>query len=174
MTPEEKKEAQLERHREYYRENKDKWTARQSTPEWHEKNRAKAKKNREGRTPEQQAAYLDYQRNYRATNREALRQKNRERAKQYTAEEKLDWALRQYGLTAETFKRMTEEQGGRCAICRRQPDEQKRLVVDHCHTTGRVRGLLCGQCNCMLGNAKDNTDTLKQAIHYLEVPHNDN
>lgn len=55
-----------------------------------------------------------------------------------------------YGLTHEQFASMLEKQGGVCVICR-GTDKTRSLAVDHCHVTGRVRGLLCGTCNTALG-----------------------
>lgn len=56
--------------------------------------------------------------------------------------------LRRYGLNNAQVAEATLRQGGRCALCRRKKAD---LVVDHDHATGRVRGLLCGQCNTLLG-----------------------
>lgn len=70
-----------------------------------------------------------------------------------------------YGLTAKQFDDMVQAQGGRCAICRAEPDG--RLHVDHCHDTKVVRGLLCGFCNRMLGMAKDSPEVLRRAADYL-------
>ena len=53
-----------------------------------------------------------------------------------------------YGLTLDQLDAMAHAQDGRCAICEETP--QRRLVVDHCHTSGRVRGLLCHRCNVQL------------------------
>jgi hypothetical protein len=59
-------------------------------------------------------------------------------------------------------------QGGSCKICKTHESNLKRkLFVDHCHTTGSVRGLLCQSCNTMIGNAKDNILVLQAAINYL-------
>lgn len=52
-----------------------------------------------------------------------------------------------HGLTAEAYDEMYEKQQGRCFLCERE----RKLVIDHCHTTGRVRGLLCNGCNIGLG-----------------------
>lgn len=57
---------------------------------------------------------------------------------------------KRYGVTAEQFERMVNEQGGACAICGTIPT-RRRLDVDHNHETGQVRGLLCMQCNTALG-----------------------
>jgi len=73
-----------------------------------------------------------------------------------------------YGITLQDYNNMFKEQGGCCAICgKHQTDTAKRLYVDHCHTSGKVRQLLCQQCNSMLGFAKDNTRTLEAAIKYI-------
>jgi len=77
--------------------------------------------------------------------------------------------LAQYGLTEEGFDELLKSQNGVCAICGKSRSEMKsNLVVDHDHKTGKVRGLLCVQCNTSLGNLKDNTDLLKKAAEYLE------
>ena len=45
----------------------------------------------------------------------------------------------------------------------------KRLAVDHCHKTGKIRGLLCSTCNLMIGNAYDNPEILRSGANYLEA-----
>ena len=62
-----------------------------------------------------------------------------------------------------------EAQNGRCAIC--NGTRRQRLSVDHCHKTGRVRGLLCRMCNGrLLTSARDNPEVLRNAANYLEDP----
>lgn len=70
-----------------------------------------------------------------------------------------------YGLTNEQYDEMLLVQNGVCAICG-QTDKRKRLAVDHCHDTGRIRGLLCSQCNVAIG-ALHNQDLLDNAAEYL-------
>lgn len=70
---------------------------------------------------------------------------------------------RKYGLTRADFEAMMKVQGGSCAICR----TSTKLVVDHCHESGRVRGLLCSNCNTGLGMFGDDTSRLGGAIEYL-------
>ena len=72
---------------------------------------------------------------------------------------------RTYGITLEERDAMILEQDSRCAIC---TTELTTPCVDHCHTTGEVRGILCHNCNLFLGNAKDNVTTLENAITYLK------
>lgn len=71
-----------------------------------------------------------------------------------------------YGLTPEAFEEMLSAQNNLCSICH-DPFNEKGPHVDHDHTTGAVRGLLCGHCNLMLGHARDNVETLTRAIEYL-------
>jgi len=71
---------------------------------------------------------------------------------------------RTYGLTEDDIKRMREAQGGRCAICREANAEH----VDHDHKTGRVRGLLCFNCNGALGQFRDRTELMQRAVVYLD------
>jgi peptide methionine sulfoxide reductase MsrB len=64
---------------------------------------------------------------------------------------------------------MVEEQGGLCAICQKPYDwETSALYIDHCHTTGKVRGLLCRNCNKGLGHFFDDVANLARAIEYLK------
>jgi hypothetical protein len=67
----------------------------------------------------------------------------------------------------QTVESMKAEQGGKCAIC---PNllEGRNCHVDHCHTTGRVRALLCSGCNLMLGHAKETPERLRAGADYLE------
>lgn len=73
-----------------------------------------------------------------------------------------------YGITAEEYDRMLAEQGGVCAICHR-PQTGKRLAVDHDHSTGAVRKLLCVACNVSLGALGEDVERLMAAISYIET-----
>lgn len=75
-------------------------------------------------------------------------------------------ALRRvYGLQPEDYTRMYEEQGGVCAVCRR--DYGPVLDVDHDHDTGEVRGLLCGPCNRALGLLQDSPEVVRSLAGYI-------
>lgn len=86
---------------------------------------------------------------------------NKDRARAYSIK-----AL--YGIGPEDYRSMLVQQNHSCKICKTHENNLKRrLFVDHCHETGKVRGLLCQYCNTMLGNAKDNVLVLQSAIAYL-------
>lgn len=73
---------------------------------------------------------------------------------------------RRYGLSLADFRALQARQGNVCAICRRPA---RMLCIDHCHVTGRVRGLLCRKCNSALGLYDDDPRLLHAAIEYLEA-----
>lgn len=73
-----------------------------------------------------------------------------------------------YGITTEQYEQMLTDQNGVCKICK-GPDNGpwNCFAVDHCHKTGRVRGLLCAKCNKGLGQFNDDPALLKSAAEYL-------
>lgn len=77
--------------------------------------------------------------------------------------------MKQYGISVEHYEQEREQQQHRCKICLAHEDTQphKRLYVDHCHTTGKYRGLLCQKCNTGLGMFKDSVESLNNAIEYI-------
>ena len=99
-------------------------------------------------------------------------QRRREYHASLTPEQKKQKAIAQrigdyrriYGLPDELAKQLANNREGVCQIC----GETKFLVVDHCHASGVVRGLLCQQCNSVLGYAKDKINVLQNAIKYLQ------
>ena len=80
-----------------------------------------------------------------------------------------------YGITLDEYKTMLDNQHGCCAICKVKENNALfganrtlNFAVDHCHTTGKVRGLLCNQCNRGLGMFKDDIKILVKALEYLQ------
>lgn len=114
-----------------------------------------------------------YRRQYRINNPDNLEQERaRNRAyrnAQYlaaAAAEKHRRTLTRYRLTVAQWDTLLVSQQGRCAACTvplREPQ------VDHCHETGAIRGLLCGNCNSALGHAKDDIERLRALIDYLTL-----
>ncbi len=82
----------------------------------------------------------------------------------------MDKILKQnFGITIEEYQNIFDSQSGACAICKRHQSFFKtRLNVDHRHSDGLVRGLLCGNCNRGIGFLEDSSEYLKSAINYLE------
>jgi hypothetical protein len=80
---------------------------------------------------------------------------------------------RRYGLSLEEYEDIKKSQKGVCFICK-ETNGEKPLAVDHCHKTGKVRGLLCCKCNRALGYFKDSVINLKKAISYLEKSREEN
>jgi hypothetical protein len=76
---------------------------------------------------------------------------------------------RNYGITLDEHTQMYENQNGVCAICKGVGDGKwKKLCVDHDHETGKVRQLLCRNCNMVLGQVRDNVNLLEEMIKYLQ------
>lgn len=75
--------------------------------------------------------------------------------------------FRTYGLTEQQFNALLKSQDYKCKICRKPQNDE--INVDHCHRTGKVRGLLCNKCNAGLGQFSDDVATIKSAIDYLEI-----
>jgi hypothetical protein len=87
--------------------------------------------------------------------------KYKESRKYYTIE-------KLYGLTKNTYLSMLHEQKNMCKICDCELKNDKKTHVDHCHKTGKVRGLLCSDCNGILGKVNDNIFILMKCIDYLK------
>ena len=133
-------------------------------------------------TPEK---YLKQKKQYYVDNQEAIlsqkasyyhRNKSKIRAKQTTyrksakgkATSKRLSLEKNYGISIEKYNTLFTAQNGNCAICGvNRAQLSQDLSVDHCHTSNKVRGLLCASCNSGLGYFKDNHSNLKKAAEYL-------
>lgn len=111
----------------------------------------------------------NYYNNKNTTNK--LDPQCKECRKTYYSTEKMNkyFIKSKYGMTVEEYDILSEKQGGVCAICGKPEPDQKRsrLCIDHDHETGKVRGLLCSQCNFALGNFNDDISSLLKAAEYL-------
>lgn len=137
-------------------ENEKSWTrerAREFQRQWRAKHPGKAAQYaREWRlkNPEKER---EQRRRYREKNREVYR------ARQYAGK-----IRRKYGLTVEKYQELWTAQSGVCAVCALVPAQ----VVDHRHSDGQIRGLLCHKCNTALGLLNENLSSLAAAIEYLK------
>ena len=141
--------------------------------EWRRQNADRVREHAAAYRKKNKAKISASARRWREENREELLAKkrayytnNKERHKAATRRSALK---RQYGITHEQFEVMLTAQDHRCANpgCRTDNPGGKGWHVDHCHATGRVRGILCNHCNLMLGYARDNPKALLGAAEYL-------
>ena len=136
----------------WYRQNKAR--ARAASVRWEEKNRT-------GRN--------SYRVKLRKKNGEATRQRearwrenNPDKVRAGYTKHRLK---KKFNLTPEEYQEMFDLQGQRCLICK---CSEGMFCIDHCHATKVIRGILCRDCNLLLGMAKDNPNTLRAAIIYLK------
>lgn len=136
------------------------------------------------------AKYLEYLRKYKKIYREKNLKRLKEESNQWNKEnpekhrqsqkkyfdnhKEKEWERgrriklkRDYNLTLEQYNQMFVDQNGVCDICKENPSKGKQLCVDHDHNTGKVRGLLCNNCNFGIGFLKDSINNLSEAIKYL-------
>jgi histone acetyltransferase (RNA polymerase elongator complex component) len=95
-------------------------------------------------------------------------QKVKHKRLKQTKEQKRRYLITSYGLNVEQFEQMLKDQNSKCAICKTDEWGKESPSIDHCHKSGKVRGLLCNNCNRALGLFKDNEGIVKNAASYLE------
>jgi hypothetical protein len=140
---------------------------------WRAANAEKLKQSKAAYYEKHKDECVSYQQQYRWSNRERLSEYRKDYNATHhveNAEYKKHWHReRKYGLTEAEFDVLLSAQGGKCSVCGVLFGDAKadRPHVDHCHTTGRVRGLLCHHCNTGLGHFRDSPETLQAAIQYL-------
>ena len=106
-----------------------------------------------------------YKKEYYLKNKEKCIEKSKRWALKNKAKRRIINLRAKYNLTLEQYESMLSLQNGKCAICK---NPMLKPNIDHCHKTNIIRGLLCRECNYMLGFADDNIVTLKNAIEYLK------
>lgn len=72
-----------------------------------------------------------------------------------------------YGISVQEVLDMLEKQDNKCAICAEEFLERRHTVVDHCHRTGKFRGMLCRKCNVGIGQLRDSSEIVYKAYKYL-------
>jgi Autographiviridae endonuclease VII len=135
----------------YYAENKGKWRARHDDPEARERRKQLRRE--------------------RYANDAEFRERCKKAARNIDPAKKREQRLRRtYGISADEFDDLIRKQGGGCAICKAPVGDgaDRPLYVDHCHESGKVRGLLCSSCNFGIGKFRDDVSLLTRAIDYLE------
>lgn len=147
------REKRKEYNQQYYQNNKGKYKRK---PENVEKINAR-KREMYANSPEMQALYREKSRRWQQENPQKRKAQR----------------IKKYNLTIDEFNAFLESQNSACAICGYSDRSDAKFfpVVDHCHATGMVRGILCANCNHALGKFKDNPDLLRVAALYLEDRH---
>ena len=138
----------------YYQRNRDKIRARSKARYEANKEEINRRDRERFSTPEAKAKRAEWQREYRKNNRKHVADRD---------------AAREFGISIEEVQRLRSIPN--CEICGAELQHYTKngSAIDHCHTTGKVRGMLCGSCNKALGLFYDNPATLQQAILYLEA-----
>lgn len=109
-------------------------------------------------------AKKDYRKNKEKRNAYA-----KERLKKYPEKVRNEKYKRAYGISLDDYNDLLKGQKNKCKICgtKNPTGTHKHLVVDHCHETNKIRGLLCGRCNAGIGFFNDDLKLIKKAIEYL-------
>jgi hypothetical protein len=102
----------------------------------------------------------------RATHKERINERRRRKSLAKRLSDRWLRLRRVYGISKDEYEAMLARQGGVCGICKKPPVEP--FLVDHCHTTGKVRKLLCRKCNTVLGFCGDDHRLLTAAAEYLK------
>lgn len=140
----------LKRKKEAYWSNREKYL--KLTAEWQSKNKDRVAAN---------------SRKYRKNNPDKRKQTCRAYVASLSEDEKRQYKLvKRYGITVEEYRRLLKEQDNKCSICSKELGE--KLVIDHCHSTGDVRGLLCRSCNGGIGLLTDRHEVVHSAEVYLK------
>ena len=146
--------------------------------EWRKKNPEKVAEHQRNQYQKYREKKLAYQREYTRKNKERIAEINKrsrenmspEKREAMLEQKRITTMMRRYGLTPDDYRKMLLSQGGTCALCSRTSEDEryKRLNIDHCHDTGKVRGLLCTPCNHAIGVLGDTAEHIRRAVAYLE------
>jgi hypothetical protein len=174
MTKEEKRLYDIE----YCKKNRDKRNSKSKS--YYQENKTKYSNYLKEYYIKNKKQLSEYKKQYQTLNKEKIKMycmENADRKKAYVVKYKAtrkeqfkDYTLiKAYGIKSKEYNKLLEKQNGCCAICKKPQESFKRMLsVDHDHTTGKIRGLLCYRCNSALGFLCDSVDMLNVAIKYLE------
>lgn len=164
--------------RQWRESNKEK--SREYSRRWAQKNKEKIKEKRRKASPEERAREVERKKAWAKANpekckeyRARYKEKHADRIAAQTAAGKDRWRrmrkAKLYGLTCEQVEQL--EQQTHCPICGSEftKERKSQRCFDHCHSTGKFRGVICIRCNTALGMMNDNTQALRNAITYLEL-----
>lgn len=150
----------------YREKNKEKIRVR--VADWALKNKDRKKKTNSVWKKKNYNKFKNYQDNYRILNKEQIRVKNQKVYQKNKSKYSHRSLVKNYGITLEQYNQILLKQGSVCAICGGL-NKNRRLCIDHDHKTGKVRGILCDNCNKGLGNFLDTPTLLLKAVKYLST-----
>lgn len=105
---------------------------------------------------------------HRVDSRERMRRRRAECPEKYSYQSRKSHHKNKYGMTLQDREQLLKNQGNVCAVCGVGYSGAREWHIDHNHSTGYVRGLLCSHCNLMLGHSKDSPRILRAAAEYIE------
>lgn len=153
-----------ENNREMIRETHERWKKNNPEKVVILRNRYRAKNSK---------SLLERHRDYNSKNRETINVKSKE-YRDANPEKRIETKLNaRYKLTIREYQEMYDNQNGLCAICGGISSNGRRLCVDHNHDNGKIRALLCDNCNVGIGRFKDDKNMVYKAYLYLEKHDND-
>jgi hypothetical protein len=152
--------------------NKEYYESRKNNPEVKKKKSEHGKKYYEANKEQVRKKHSDYYKSYYKANKEKIIAKNKGREEYfqtYYQNNKLSSSenqrLYKYGILPNEYNLLLDKTGGRCPICNVEFDNSKRNgkypCVDHCHKTGKIRGILCSKCNSAMGLFNDDIEKVK-------------
>jgi hypothetical protein len=163
-----KKALELARQKRYYEKNKEKIKARRKEKAYHLTDRARAYNRQYLEAHREQSKA--YQHKHYEVHREAVIQRTRAwvaaNPDKVRAQRRRYWG---YEINETDWQSLFRRQGKRCAICQTKEPGARGWHTDHDHSTKKIRGILCQQCNHGLGNFKDTTALLEAAVEYLRT-----
>lgn len=112
----------------------------------------------------------EYGKQYRIKNKEVIKEKKKIYHLEKPHIKRRSHLKKEFNMSLEDYALMLKSQNNCCKICgidNVNNSQHKHLHIDHDHSTGKIRGLLCSKCNTLLGSCKDNIEILKNAIGYL-------
>lgn len=113
---------------------------------------------------------LKYAKEYKLANKELISQKAKAYRKANPDKVRSQELVQKYGIDLEQYNKMLAEQNNVCFICKQSETiKGQSLAVDHCHTTGKVRHLLCSRCNTSLGSLKEDTSIAEALVEYIKT-----
>jgi hypothetical protein len=136
---------------------------------WYAANRDRELEKRRAYYEDNREARAEYQKVYYAANRERQLERHRgyRKSDSFVQRERERRLVKQFGITVAEYDQMVMARCGTCDVCGGVSPGQKALAIDHDHETGKVRGLLCGNCNTGIGNLRDSSELLGRARAYL-------